>query len=55
MKIKLWLSVLLAIIAWCMAAFMAQPTIASFLVHFLCLPAVLGLMIVVAHWEGRRA
>lgn len=44
----------LALIVWGAAGFMAQPTIASFAVHFILLPILLLVILWLAHWEGRR-
>lgn len=44
----------LALVIWGAAGFMAQPTIASFLVHFFGIPALLYLCLWLAHWEGRN-
>ncbi len=42
----------LALITWGAAGFMAQPTIASFAVHFIFVPIALMAMLWLAHWEG---
>lgn len=44
-----------ALVVWGAAGFMAQPTLASFAVHFFGLP--LGLLVVIwlAHSEGHHA
>lgn len=44
----------LAVVVWGMASFMAQPTVASVMIHLLLLPIVLMLMLWLAHWEGRN-
>jgi hypothetical protein len=44
----------LALVVWGAAGFMAQPTIASFAVHFVLLPILLLAILWLAHWEGRR-
>ena len=44
----------LALVVWGAAGFMAQPTFASFLVHFTIVPAFLYFCLWLAHWEGRR-
>jgi hypothetical protein len=44
----------LALVVWGAAGFMAQPTIASFLVHFLLVPVLLYACLWLAHWEGRK-
>ena len=41
-----------ALVAWGSAGFMAQPTLASFAVHFLIMPLVLLAVIWLAHREG---
>lgn len=47
-------STYLAAVIWCVTGFMGQPTFASFIVHFLFVPALLLLMLWLAHWEGRK-
>ena len=49
---KKW-STYMALIVWGAAGFMAQPTIASFAVHFFALPLGLLAVIWLAHREGR--
>lgn len=44
----------LVIIAWAASGFMAQPTFASFMVHFVIAPILLVAANYMAHWEGRR-
>ncbi len=44
----------LALVTWGATGFMAQPTFASFVVHFLFVPLLLGAILWLAHWEGRR-
>jgi hypothetical protein len=46
-------STYLALVTWGAAGFMAQPTIGSFVVHFLLVPLALAAMLWMAHWEGR--
>lgn len=47
-------STYIALVVWGTTGFMAQPTIASFLVHFFGVPAALFLTVWLAHWEGRN-
>ena len=47
-------STYLALVVWGTTGFMAQPTFASFIVHFLAVPVALACTIVISHWEGRR-
>ena len=49
---KKW-STYAALASWGCAAFMAQPTLASFVVHFLINPMVLFIVIALAHHEAR--
>jgi hypothetical protein len=44
----------IALVIWASAGFMAQPTIASFIVHFFFLPLLLLTVLWLAHWEGQR-
>jgi hypothetical protein len=44
-----------ALVVWGTAGFMAQPTLASFAVHFFATPAALMLVIWLAHHEGRAS
>jgi hypothetical protein len=48
-------STYLALVVWGAAGFMAQPTIASFVVHFLGIPLGLALILWIAHYEGRSS
>jgi hypothetical protein len=41
-----------ALVVWAGSAFMAQPTIASLVVHLIVLPCGLGLTVWFAHREG---
>lgn len=47
-------STYLAAAVWGCTGFMGQPTFASFLVHFFFVPALLFLVLWLAHWEGRK-
>jgi len=47
-------STYVALVVWGAAGFMAQPTIASFVVHFAFVPLALAGMLWMAHWEGRK-
>jgi hypothetical protein len=47
-------STYIALVVWGTTGFMAQPTFASFVVHFLAVPVALATTIVISHWEGRR-
>lgn len=53
---KFWTypSTYIIFVVWGVMGFMAQPTIASFFVHFLIAPPVLLLAQYLAHWEGRH-
>ena len=42
------------LIIWGATAFESQPTIASFIVHFTIVPALIVLTLWLAHWEGRH-
>ena len=44
----------IALVVWGAAGFMAQPTFASFLVHFIVVPVLLYSCLWLAHWEGRK-
>jgi len=44
-----------AFVVWGGAAFMSQPSIASFAVHFFILPPMLLALIWLAHREGRKS
>lgn len=46
-------STYIALVIWGATGFMAQPSIASFVVHFLIAPLLLLLALWLAHWEGR--
>lgn len=52
---KFWAypSTYVALFVWGATGFMAQPSVASFLVHFLIAPVLLVLALWLAHWEGR--
>lgn len=39
---------------WGATGFMAQPSFASFIVHFAIAPALIFLTIWLAHWEARK-
>jgi hypothetical protein len=52
-KFHTYFSLYVALAVWGTAGFMAQPTLASFLVHFALTPVLLFLLILIAHWEGR--
>ena len=43
-----------ALVVWGATGFMAQPTIASFVVHFALAPILLLVLLWLAHWDGRR-
>lgn len=45
----------LALVVWGATGFMAQPTVASFAVHFVLVPIMLIAVLWLAHWEGQRA
>lgn len=47
-------STYVAFVAWGSAGFMAQPTLASFAVHFAVTPLLLLAVIWLAHVEGRK-
>lgn len=49
---KKW-STYAALASWGAAAFMAQPTIASLVVHFAINPMILFIVIVLAHREAK--
>ncbi|QPF86990.1 hypothetical protein IC762_12120 [Bradyrhizobium genosp. L] len=49
---KKW-STYAALASWGTAAFMAQPTLASFAAHFVINPLILGAVIWLAHHEGK--
>lgn len=40
--------------AWGATGFMAQPSMASFLVHFIIAPVLIGATIWLAHWEATK-
>lgn len=44
----------LALALWGITGFMAQPTLASVMIHLLMVPVLLMLMLWLAHWEGRH-
>ena len=46
-------STYLAIVVWGCSAFMAQPTFASLVVHIILI-GMLGILLWLAHWEGRN-
>jgi len=48
-------STYLVLVAWGASGFMAQPSFASFIVHFFVAPVMLILALQMAHWEGRRS
>lgn len=45
----------IALVIWGATAFESQPTIASFVVHFTIVPALIVLTLWLAHWEGKHA
>jgi hypothetical protein len=47
-------STYLALGVWGATGFMAQPTLASLVVHMLVSPILLGATIFAAHYEGRH-
>ena len=47
-------STYVALGSWGTAAFMAQPTLASFVAHFVINPALLATIIWLAHHEARK-
>lgn len=47
-------STYLVLVVWGASGFMAQPTLASFVVHFMIAPVFLFLALQMAHWEGRK-
>lgn len=51
-KIHKKFSVYVALASWGTAAFMAQPTLASFVAHFAINPLLLALVIWLAHHEA---
>lgn len=55
---KFWLkkpSVYVALATWGATGFMAQPTVASFMVHIFLSPALLCAVVWLAHHEGKEA
>ena len=49
---KRW-STYATLVTWGAAGFMAQPSVASFVVHFTVIPAMVGVTIYLARKEGR--
>ncbi len=47
-------STYLALGVWGATGFMAQPSLASLVVHLIISPALLVAVVTVAHWEGRK-
>jgi hypothetical protein len=47
-------STYLALVIWGATAFESQPTMASFIVHFTIVPALMAGTLWLAHWEGRH-
>lgn len=47
-------SVLLAFAVWGTTGFMAQPTFSSLMIHLFIVPALLALIIWLAHWEAHK-